>query len=702
MHKIRGNTTSSISRSKLGINRTLSGLFLLFLFYGSAFAHSAILISSSKLSTGKTSHHALYGLYQAPVILNTIVAPTNLSVRGVWTLGASTDKLTWDAARGAASYNVYFTTNYDPILTGVFSTTCVLPTNSWHSYRYTVTAVASNGQESMPSAPVNSLGAENPKKTPAKLRAAPKGPPKIVYTSVDWNLGLPRVELSWQAHSGFDYFKIYRDSKLIRTGITPVSFIDMNVRPGETHSYAVSEVSVGWPAFEQETAKTNSSLVTIPMVPPQYKSPNTLHITDIVPNDDGAKIYFAAIPGAVDYRAFKITHPNSVKYSGGGLSIELNGLDPVAGDDVIVEAVDKLGPFQTSDGMYSPGMHQLNGNIISAINGQGDPSNVPNVIAASAIIHPVPAPFVLNGEQVFLDNFRNEHPLVSVPYAQIDSGVTGNSKQKRDITEDQNDKWIMRTYDAHPGKSHLFFMGSHFMDTLYDRNHVLLGKTIVIPKANPVITPGQVLHVTFEVDAHLSLRRSLGLIISTANDSLIMPTGGGPPTRSGYSFEWKIRPDFHEALVYRNRIPFKVNRDTHTHNYRQSSRGNSSGSLYPGGLNGGMDSLDSRHKFDLFISNTHYVALEEGIVVKDEDLTQIVNPDSMMVENQTLNWLINAPLAINFYHSIYHSDADHIDLLSGAVEPYPFYWLNYRPYGDERHWDNMGFEVLNSFPIKFK
>ena len=26
------------------------------------------------------------------------------------------------------------------------------------------------------------------------------------------------------------------------------------------------------------------------------------------------------------------------------------------------------------------------------------------------------------------------------------------------------------------------------------------------------------------------------------------------------------------------------------------------------------------------------------------------------------------------------------------------YWINFRPFADERHWDNMGFEVLTSFP----
>ena len=45
--------------------------------------------------------------------------------------------------------------------------------------------------------------------------------------------------------------------------------------------------------------------------------------------------------------------------------------------------MDKLGPFQTMDGMAGPGAMQMDGMHV-AINGQGDPSDVPNVLAASA------------------------------------------------------------------------------------------------------------------------------------------------------------------------------------------------------------------------------------------------------------------------------------------------------------------------------
>ncbi len=680
----------------------LSLFFTIFLLICTSFVHAASISMSVRFYKSTSAKIAARRSLVSAVSLSSISAPTNASVHGAWINGVPIDRISWDTVRGAVSYNIYFTTNYMPILTGVRAASCIVPATVWHNSRYTVTAVSGTGQESIPSAPVNSIGAMDPKTVMKPAVPAPNGPPKIVNTDVEWNLESPRVVLSWQARGGYDYFKIYRDSKLISSGIAALAFTDTNVVRGETHTYAVSEVSIGWPNSEQETMVTKAAPVLIPFAHASSVSSQGLKILDIVPNDDSAKIYFKAVPGAVDYRAYKVGSPNSVKYSGGALSIEMNGIDPVAGDEVVVEAVDKLGPFQTMDGMYSPGMMQQNGSVFTAVNGQGDPSNIPGVIAISAAFHVSTVTFSLNGMQAFLDHFRNERPLVETPYASIDPEVTGGAKSKKLVAEAQNDKWIMRTYDAQPGKSSLFFLNSHFMDTLYDYNHTLRAKTSATPKSFPILKPGQVLHVTYEVDAHLSFRRLLGVIIASADDHLVFPTAGGPPTKSGNSFDWQIHPIYHEAEVYSNKRVFDVGRDSNLKNTAQSIRSNIVNSTYSGGLNGNMDSLDNRHKFDLYISASKYVAVEEGRIVKQADLTKIVNPKTHLVENQSLTWMNQSPLTINFYHSVYHTNADETDLLTGQFTPYPFYWINYRPYSDERHWDNMGFEVLNSFPAQYK
>ncbi len=49
-----------------------------------------------------------------------------------------------------------------------------------------------------------------------------------------------------------------------------------------------------------------------------------------------------------------------------------------------------------------------------------------------------------------------------------------------------------------------------------------------------------------------------------------------------------------------------------------------------------------------------------------------------------------------FAHYVYHSTNDRQDLI--RYSPENSYWINHRPFADERHWDNMGFQVLNAFP----
>jgi hypothetical protein len=45
---------------------------------------------------------------------------------------------------------------------------------------------------------------------------------------------------------------------------------------------------------------------------------------------------------------------------------------------------------------------------------------------------------------------------------------------------------------------------------------------------------------------------------------------------------------------------------------------------------------------------------------------------------------------------IYHTGLEVFE--QKTYQPDNSYWINFRPFADERHWDNMGFEVLTSFP----
>lgn len=117
-----------------------------------------------------------------------------------------------------------------------------------------------------------------------------------------------------------------------------------------------------------------------------------------------------------------------------------------------------------------------------------------------------------------------------------------------------------------------------------------------------------------------------------------------------------------------------------------------------GELNGGEADLDRRHRFDLYLSASRYVIVEEGKVISDIPLTSLTTKVPGQVYNGTLGWFYKQPVKIAFYHYLYHSAADNIYLKRGEINPPPDYWLKYRYASDERHWDNMGFEVLTDFP----
>ena len=52
---------------------------------------------------------------------------------------------------------------------------------------------------------------------------------------------------------------------------------------------------------------------------------------------------------------------------------------------------------------------------------------------------------------------------------------------------------------------------------------------------------------------------------------------------------------------------------------------------------------------------------------------------------------------VYFVHQVYHTSNDRSELVT--YSPAESYWYNNRPYSDERHWDNMGQEVLSAFPM---
>jgi hypothetical protein len=620
-----------------------------------------------------------------------VSVPTNLRVEGIWQPGdrGPTDILTWDPVPGAASYNLY---QYDVLIAkGVPATSHLVAPQLYYPYvTYTVTAVDSSGMETIPSNIVQAQGAYNPDYQPLYLNPTPERPYNLL-TVPEWNSGRPRVRLTWLtpwlgAGMGFTTtFNVYRDGQRVATGLWGLNYIDQNVQPGETHQYQVTGVNMRWKTV-QESAISAPIAITVPaQQPPATSTPVT--ITGVTPNDDSVVVAFAAVPGAVDYRCYQQGSPTNRKYSGGGLKIEMNGLNPLTGADLVVEAVDKLGPFQKHDGFQGPGMMRHDGSLLMEVNGLGDPSNVPNVLARSAVFHVNCQPRTLTGAQVFFDNFRGSLPFEWAPAP--DSLLPHANGLVRGL---QNDKWLLYNVQGDLDNSRFFVQGSHFMDTFYDGDrpggqgplHNNISSFLMKPKQTADISDGKVLHVTFEVDPHMGPRRWCDVFVTAADDPMLVPGKfldfNVLPTVKGDMFRWEITESVHGAQLFSgpNGVLKMVNLMPNQQGIQRRTDSTQTGSW-----NGSVKDLDLRRRYDLYLSQTQFRIMEGGTVIKE----------GTFPTGATLPF---TKLSVYYVHQVYHTGVERTDLMMYYTKE--AYWYNHRPYQDERHWDNMGFEVLSSFP----
>jgi len=603
--------------------------------------------------------------------------PANLRCEGTWANGP-TDVLTWSPVPDAVAYNVYL---YDELIgKGIRDTTWVVPPAKFHrGLTYTVTAVNARGMESIPSAIAPSRGGRQRTRLAhlLKVNSKPVRAPENVVAVGEWNANAPRVRISWRGrlNTGYD---LYRDGEKIASGLPRWYYLDADVKPGERHTY----VLVSHSAKTGEEARSEAVTVVAPVGPPPFAG--KVQIAGIVPNDDSVLVSFKPVPGAVDYRCYKENNPDLVKYSGGGLRIEINGIDPRTGADLIVEAVDKLGPFQKVDGEMGPGAM----NMGVALNGQGDPSNVPNVLARSDVFHVTCRPRKLAGEQVFFDTFRPSQPFKRVknPTTAIFERYGRRADRFREY---ENDRWIIRNHDGDMQNTRIFVMSDHFMDTTYDGGtprgklplHTTNASLVMMPKATADISGGRVLHVTMEVDAHFSQRRWCDIVVGRADDPLIRPGLPGRdkrPTASGDLFRWEIRRNVHAVQMFSGGASTNLLKDP-----AQRRRASRTGRKGKPGLNGTVADLDRRSRFDLYLSQRHFRLMEEGQVVAEGEFPA----DKRLPFDR---------IQVYFIHQVYHTANDRGELI--ASFPQERYWIDHRPWADERHWDNMGFAVLTSMP----
>lgn len=732
-----------------------------------------------------------------PAASSTIPVPMNLRRQSLWVSASNkgTDILTWDASVGALTYIIY---EYDyevGRVTGVNGapplTTFTVPVALWSGLTYTVSAITAQGQSIVSNicAPAYSYTPGNPPSW------APVNAPPIVQNLLvlpQWNSGAPTMLARWGGNgSGGPSFNIYRNNVLLATGLTACSYVDSSVISGISYNYSVTSVNE-FRSPPLESPRSSIATVTALTAQPAL-SATAIPITRTVSRDDSVFVLFNRLAGAVDYVCFKYTAgvaseilikdgkaageyrgtPNGYVATAPEpteLCIQMNDLDPVNPTMLRVAALDKLMRFQTQDGMMtmdsmstigvvpggptSPNMNndfitQMNGPVAIdgfVKNGQGDPSNVPNIIALSAPFSVSCAPFSLTGTDghggpAFLDRFRTgvNEPLVQVPidpsialYATDNSSVLINNRK---VQKFQTPNWNFTNYTLDNGMTKLFFM-PHFMSVVYDGGgsgapfnrgratadnyglHIANGSMTMQPRAADGsnwfgdITGGKVLHVTMEVDAHVNTRRFPLITLKGRNQQLFnaAPTKmhdedlrqENRATSDANFFAWIIGGN-NDFAIFQNNGSTTGRPYDHLHPATPIDYGDAQaigrGALYGAQprANGTARELDKMHRFHLYVSHTRMRIVEET----PEGPFSVVY-DRPYGNGITLPFDQIEPV---FVHEVYHTGIDALDgeMYGGgafAGGPENMHWINNRPYADERHWDNMGAEVLNSFPIE--
>ncbi|HVF69764.1 MAG TPA: PA14 domain-containing protein [Xanthomonadales bacterium] len=423
----------------------------------------------------------------------------------------------------------------------------------------------------------------------------------------------------------------------------------------------------------------------------------TVTITGIAVNNSSAKISFLPVANAVDYRAYDVNNPALMKYAGklylenGTTSagqIEWNLLGDGQNHTIVVEAVDALGPVPRAN-QYDlnnrplvnpvpndamPGANAgptTDGNF--SINGQGASGNNPHVIARSPrfVVRANPAlraiPSGQDAGQAFFDMFPNDMAPSIQRVGEIDAV---NSVVTYRLGTAPTD-WTILFSGVDTGNSMPFIADDHFMEMVFDGGtplHTAFGYMTMTPRPQLDFSNGRIAHLTMEVDSHFTDNRWVGIELAPATDPFrsLNPAQPVNTTNRGIFVE----------ILNNCVVDFAAGLDNNGNPVRTRLMGGNSAIPCNRRQNG--IGLDNRTRFDLFVSQNRIALFENGVL-----LSQGAIPPG----------LLNFQLA-QAYFSHYNIESTLGREVLQQAAPYMDYWINQFPYSDERHWDNMGFEVL--------
>jgi len=494
-----------------------------------------------------------------------------------------------------------------------------------------------------------------------------------------------------------------------------------------------------------------------PSAAPSSSAP-VLNIVSVTPNLSGVKVQVSPYPGAADYRIYNVTTPTHVKYAGMlntydsygnhlastvNTELEENGLDSGETATFVVEAVDSLGPIGSAEPtllsyydnygapaytwplgaftmpMPAPGSNEQStsdGNV--STNGQGSVSSTPRAIARSApfaisalTVPPLPT---AHGTQVFFDGFPNSEGATitrtSVDSSAQSGGVNGPFANGNETFSMGN--WVIRYGSADILNSYPFVMNHHFMDVLFDGgtpgSNSPPGEAwswmSLTPNA-PANFSGAILHATMEVDCDQHGRRFASFGIEPHGDPIVSYAGidagepnnlnvdaNGNPVNLGVDVQFGPGTVGMTQAIGGTHTDGSSPPDGKVFPNAQQIIGNPSSNnpLIDDPQSQQAHGIDDRCREDVFLADTQptteYALYQDGkSVVSGGAASSALNPLDI-----SLPW--SAGVDVHFYHAIYHTNLENQEI--AEYTPWYTFWENTVQDSDERHWNNMGFEVL--------
>ena len=414
-----------------------------------------------------------------------------------------------------------------------------------------------------------------------------------------------------------------------------------------------------------------------------------------------------------------VTQPRDITVP--GAEIEWNMLDDGRSHTLEVQAVDQLGPTppaNLSDSLNNPlnppgGMLGANEGPTpdgkTSINGQGPSSDAPHVIAQSA-------PFVVRANsslraipsrpdavQSFFDTFDTSEGA-SLQQVGPANGLTGAMTYT--LGAGTSRAWTIQFQGADTDHSMPMIDAGHFMDVLYEgvtpsaapkgwaaaMAHTSYTSMAMSPQPTADLSGGKLLHLTDEVDGHLAQTyRWLAWQLAPATDPITNFQGdnyftGGfrpsantlPVNHTNHALWLQAYPRVCDAMLYEgSRSP--ANPAPLTNAFMPLGPGVSATCQRTSPWGGNGIGLDNRERWDVFLTTRHLALFENGQLVAQSDI-----PGGLPFTQAKLY----------FTHYVYAMAPAFEQGTLARTAPWETYWLNEFPYSDERHWDNMGFEVL--------